>query len=181
MKFKTINWNVNRLKKQEKDYNSKRRETNGKQGRSSEKELEKLFADPINVDALESVLNILNELDDKRLWSIFEEVMISLLRLKPLEVKVRKTILLCSQKITTNKSILLTHQAVSQRSEIIATCSLALYEAALEILEEHPDQIPLKSYALDVGRWRYSLNRPDGKVTVYDEQAIQNDIQVRSR
>jgi hypothetical protein len=59
--------------------------------------------------------------------------------------------------------------------------SKVFYDAALDILQQHPEQISLKQYVLEVGRWHYSIARPDGKVTIYDEQSIQNDILVRSR
>ncbi|MDZ8064709.1 MAG: hypothetical protein RMY64_03570 [Nostoc sp. DedQUE08] len=53
------------------------------------------------------------------------------------------------------------------------------YTKALEILEKNPDNITAKKFVLDVGRWHFGKLR-SGKVTIYDEQAIQNDIAVRS-
>ena len=54
-----------------------------------------------------------------------------------------------------------------------------LYRLALRLLEERPDVSGLKEFALSSGRASYSSKREDGAVTIYDEQAIQNDISVR--
>lgn len=55
-----------------------------------------------------------------------------------------------------------------------------VYEAALEILANNPGNATAKQFVLNVGRWHFGRNRPDKRPTVYDEQAIQNDILVRS-
>lgn len=57
--------------------------------------------------------------------------------------------------------------------------SYTAYTKTLEILENYPDNINAKKLVLDVGRWHFGKLRA-GKVTIYDEQAIQNDIAVRS-
>jgi hypothetical protein len=54
------------------------------------------------------------------------------------------------------------------------------YAMALRILEHHPSEPKAKQFVLDIGRWHFAKIR-GGKVTIYDEQAIQNDISVRSR
>lgn len=54
------------------------------------------------------------------------------------------------------------------------------YTLALEVLEENPSESKAKQFVLQVGRWHFGKLR-GGKLTIYDEQAIQNDIQVRSR
>jgi hypothetical protein len=54
------------------------------------------------------------------------------------------------------------------------------YTRALEIVAEYPESSPARQFALEVGRWHYSRGREEGRPTIYDEQAIQNDIMVRS-
>jgi hypothetical protein len=87
------------------------------------------------------------------------------LKIKPLDERVRATLFSYAQRSIRYNS----------------STSKAFYDAALDILQQHPEQISLKQYALEVGRWHSSIARPNGKVTVYDEQSIQNDILVRSK
>jgi hypothetical protein len=56
--------------------------------------------------------------------------------------------------------------------------SAKAYALALEVLEKNPKQPKAKQFVLNIGRWHFGKLRK-GKVTIYDEQAIQNDIQVR--
>lgn len=56
-----------------------------------------------------------------------------------------------------------------------------LYETALNTLTDNPSSQEAKRLVLDLGRLHYGRLRPDKKPTVYDEQAIQNDIIVRSK
>jgi len=73
--------------------------------------------------------------------------------------------------------------------EVIMTCLRGMpiatnqrqwfYERVLEQVQRSPDSSNSAILALEVGRWHLGATRPDGKVTVYDEQAIQNDIVVR--
>ena len=56
-----------------------------------------------------------------------------------------------------------------------------IYNLVLEVLSENPEKIHIKTLCLTIGRLHYGKLRPDNKVTIYDEQAIQNDIQVRSK
>ena len=56
-----------------------------------------------------------------------------------------------------------------------------LYNTSLKILEANPGTQEAKTLALDLGRLHYSILRPSKKPTIYDEQAIQNDIIVRSK
>jgi len=58
--------------------------------------------------------------------------------------------------------------------------STEAYAFALEILEVNPNLIKVKTFVLEVGRFHFAKLR-GGKVTIYDEQAIQNDIQARSK
>ncbi len=55
------------------------------------------------------------------------------------------------------------------------------YNIVLDILASNPDKIHIKTLCLELGRRHYSDLRPDKKLTIYDEQAIQNDIQFRSK
>lgn len=54
-----------------------------------------------------------------------------------------------------------------------------VYAKSLEILEQYPDDVNAKKFVLNAGRWYFGKLR-GGKPTIYDEQAIQNDIAVRS-
>lgn len=54
-----------------------------------------------------------------------------------------------------------------------------VYERALEVLEANSEITYLKQFCLSVGRWHCGRNRINGAVTIYDEQAIHNDINVR--
>lgn len=51
------------------------------------------------------------------------------------------------------------------------------YRDVLSRLKSHSEAKPR---ALELGRIVYGMKRPDGKLTIYDEQAIQNDIQAHS-
>ena len=55
------------------------------------------------------------------------------------------------------------------------------YQVALECLASNPDECRARTFALSVGRWHRGRCRPDGLPTIYDEQAIQNDILARSQ
>jgi hypothetical protein len=54
------------------------------------------------------------------------------------------------------------------------------YNSALDLIISHSGDTSVKVFALNIGRWHYSLKREDRKPTIYDEQAIQNDINTRS-
>lgn len=56
-----------------------------------------------------------------------------------------------------------------------------LYNISLKILEANPSSQEAKVMVLEFGRMHYSILRPDKKPTIYDEQAIQNDIIVRPK
>lgn len=73
--------------------------------------------------------------------------------------------------------------AIRQRIFSIAPVAISeiFYDTALELLELNSHVVGLKQFVLDVGRWHYSNLRKDGKLTIYDEQAIQNDILARSK
>jgi hypothetical protein len=56
-----------------------------------------------------------------------------------------------------------------------------LYNTSLKILESNSSSQEAKMLVLDLGRLHYSFLRLDKKPTIYNEQAIQNDIIVRSK
>ena len=133
-----------------------------------EKNFQQLSKDPTNAKALNYVLDVLEGLNKEKLKPLISSTILPLLKIKPLDERVRAIVLSCAQK---SISPTLSTQVLSK----------AFYAAALDILQQHPEQTSLKQYALEVGRWHYSIARPDGKVTIYDEQSMQNDILVRSR
>jgi hypothetical protein len=51
-----------------------------------------------------------------------------------------------------------------------------IYRRALELLRQRSDDSAFRAFVLHVGRLSYSAGRPDKRPTVYDEQAIANDI-----
>jgi hypothetical protein len=57
-----------------------------------------------------------------------------------------------------------------------------IYQRALEMIgPPRNGSAAARTFALRVGRFRYSRSRPDRVPTVYDEQAIANDISARAR
>jgi len=56
-----------------------------------------------------------------------------------------------------------------------------LYKSCLSLLESNPGGAPCKRLVLEIGRWHYGRLREHGTPTVYDEQAMQNDILVRTK
>lgn len=65
------------------------------------------------------------------------------------------------------------------RDRIAVNQSAWLYQQVLDLVQQHPGQPEVSVLALDLGRWHCGRTRPDGKVTVYDEQMLRNDIAVR--
>jgi len=55
-----------------------------------------------------------------------------------------------------------------------------LYQRSLESVRASKGDPTLKALALQIGRISYASSRPDRRPTIYDEQAIANDIAVRS-
>jgi hypothetical protein len=55
-----------------------------------------------------------------------------------------------------------------------------IYNQVLDLLEVNPSKKHIKSLCLLIGRKHYASMRPDKNPTIYDEQAIQNDILARS-
>lgn len=134
-----------------------------------EKNFQQLSKDPTDAKALDYVVDVLGGLNKEKLKPLISSIVLPLLKIKPLDERVRATVFSSAKKV------------ISRSSLSTQLPSKVFYDAALDILQQHPDQISLKQYALEVGRWHYSIARPDGKVAIYDEQSIQNDILVRSR
>jgi hypothetical protein len=129
---------------------------------------------PSDIESLEFTLKALASFDASFDRSMLKKwmlpVVIPLLKLKPLDKSIRDLVFDYAKK-TITISVTRPNEASSKE----------MYEASLEILSEHPEQLPLRQYALEVGRWHFGIQRPGRKVTIYDEQAIQNDIAVRSK
>lgn len=141
-----------------------------KQDSALKKRFQQFSNNPSDTESLKYVLDTLASQNKSYLKSWMRPIIIPLLKIRPLDSAVRDTVF-------SNAKIAITTQAIGKDS----LSSKEVYEAALEVLSQHPDQIPLKQYALKVGRWHYGIQRPGGKVTIYDEQAINNDIAVRSK
>ena len=133
-----------------------------------------LSDNPTDIESLEFTLKALASFaaiaDKSILKTWMWPVVIPLLKLKPLDKSIRDLVFDYAKKTITI--------SVTRPDE---TSSKEVYDAALEILSEHPEQLPLRQYALEIGRWHYTIQRPNRKITIYDEQAIQNDIAVRSK
>lgn len=57
--------------------------------------------------------------------------------------------------------------------------SRQIYDLALRAVAASGGSVASKTFALNIGRISYSAGRPEGAPTIYDEQAILNDIRVR--
>jgi hypothetical protein len=128
-----------------------------------------LSKNPTDTKALDNVLDMLEGFNKEKLKPLISDIVLPLLNIRPLDERVRAAVFLCAQK------------TISRYDLSTKIPSKVFYDAALDILQQHPEQMALKQYALEVGRWHYSIVRSGGNVTIYDEQSIQNDILVRSR
>jgi hypothetical protein len=63
---------------------------------------------------------------------------------------------------------------------LTAEYTRGVYDIALQTLSENSSSPVAKQLCLNAGRWHFGKTRPDNAPTIYDEQAIQNDILVRS-
>ena len=70
---------------------------------------------------------------------------------------------------------------VSQILLLSNSYRMLIYNKALEILACDAGNPIAKQLVLTIGRWYFGKLRSNGRPTVYDEQAILNDISVRSR
>ena len=87
-----------------------------------------------------------------------------------------------TQKLVENPGNRATHETVMnclRAMPIGANQRQWFYESVLKMVQSRPGDSDLAVLALDAGRWHLGRSRPDGNVTLYDEQAIQNDITVR--
>jgi predicted RNA-binding protein Jag len=55
-----------------------------------------------------------------------------------------------------------------------------VYDTLLSCLARQPGNTELRVNVLEIGRMAYGSKRPEGVPTIYDEQAVQNDILVRT-
>lgn len=55
-----------------------------------------------------------------------------------------------------------------------------VYDSLLSCLARQPGNTELRVNVLEIGRLAYGSKRPEGVPTIYDEQAVQNDILVRT-
>jgi len=133
-------------------------------------DLQEMKRNPDNEEKLDSIINKIKALDKYSFEPDTYKFILDFLKEKPLNKKVRDCVLDFCEKASKNTGYY----------KIRLFNSIDLYNCSLEILEESPGQTSLKAFCLEVGRWHYSKHRPGGKVTIYDEQAIQNDISVRS-
>lgn len=102
------------------------------------------------------------------------------------------------------KEALRRHQALSERTQILlnqlnatkedeivlnelsaianfdAILSHQIYQESLNAVERSNRSTRLKRFALETGRISLGHNRDDGQPTIYDEQAIRNDISART-
>ena len=53
------------------------------------------------------------------------------------------------------------------------------YQTALWCVEESSGKTAAKKLALDIGRWHFGRIRKGGRASIYDEQAINNDLSAR--
>lgn len=56
----------------------------------------------------------------------------------------------------------------------------SLYQQSLEVVQSSKGAPAAKELALRLGRLSYAAGRPDRRPTVYDEQAVANDIAMRA-
>ena len=137
---------------------------------SLESRFQQLSMNPSDIASLQYLLKNLEPLNKNFLRTLMHPIVIPLFGLKPLDQSVREVVFNCTKKMV-----------ASSFTPRDAALSQDLYDAALEALSRHPDQLVLRQYVLEVGRWHSTTQRSDGKVTIYDEQSIQNDIAVRSK
>jgi hypothetical protein len=76
-----------------------------------------------------------------------------------------------------NRSV---HEELVQIAIRFPSLAATVYNIALEAVESTNGAPGTKQLALKAGRLHYGALRPDGTLTVYDEQALQNDISART-
>jgi len=78
-----------------------------------------------------------------------------------------------------NPTDLSTHTAVYGFVRTFPHLANDAYQAALVLLENEAEP-SLRVFTLELGRLAYGVQRPEGVPTVYDENAINNDILART-
>ncbi|XZE35415.1 hypothetical protein SH501x_000906 [Pirellulaceae bacterium SH501] len=73
----------------------------------------------------------------------------------------------------------LSQKELTQICQAFPQFSKHVYNLALKGVASSGGSVAAKTFALNIGRISYSIGRPGGVPTVYDEQAILNDIRVR--
>jgi hypothetical protein len=136
------------------------------------KNLQLLSEDSNNTQALEFLLSKLESFKPPSFREFIPIVALPLLQLKPLDQRVRTMVF---------SGFFRSVKRDTYSSPPPSDLARSFYDTALGILALYPEELSLKPYVLDVGRWYYSILRPDGRITIYDEQAIQNDIIARTR
>jgi hypothetical protein len=119
-----------------------------------EENFRQLSQNPTNTKALDYTLDVLQDLNEENLKPLISSIVLPLLKIKPLDERVRAVVFSCAQR------------SISRSALSTQVPSKVFYDDALNVLQQHPEQISLKQYALEVGRWHYSIARPDGKVTI---------------
>ena len=99
---------------------------------------------------------------------VMRSVGLELFRLYPINAEIRKVVIMAAQR-----SMRFVPKPTDFRTEEI-------YDLCLDLLEKNPGDSKMKALVLEVGRWHFGKLR-GGSPTIYDEQAIQNDILVRSK
>jgi hypothetical protein len=70
--------------------------------------------------------------------------------------------------------------AIVGRLSLSATDLAMLYQRSLDAVQSSKGAPTAKELALRLGRLSYAAGRPDKRPTVYDEQAVANDIAMRA-
>ncbi|MEM8805041.1 MAG: hypothetical protein AAGF01_03220 [Cyanobacteria bacterium P01_G01_bin.38] len=160
---------ANELRQKELEEEKKKKQEESKKKKDFEEKLARMNGRLHLSDERDRLLGILEDLPKEKAKFYLKPYAINLLSANPLNDQWRERVfILISKKMPVSPS----------RNELT---SIEVYEEVLKLLELHPEELKLRPFALKVGRWHYAKSRPDRKVTIYDEQAIQNDIQVRSK
>ncbi len=125
--------------------------------------MQQLIKAPKNTDLKEEVVQSLMALA-KPDASMIREVALKLLELYPADSKVRQTVMLSA-----SRCLAVPNSGFNSKE---------VYDLALKILEKYPKEPRAKTLVLEIGRWHFGKLR-SGVPTIYDEQAMQNDIMVR--
>ncbi len=129
-----------------------------------------LQQDPGNQDLWQDILETLESLPEESVKLGMSDVVVPFIRIVALDDHYRSSVALRVIKCLPTSGL----------SDLDKDTSQQMYDLALEILETYPDQPAFKVFVLQIGRWHFG-NVRGGQATIYDEQAIQNDILVRAK